>query len=138
MSTQRTLRRSISCAGIGLHSGNKVTLSLRPAPAGSGIRFRRADLGGLEVPALVNHVGGITLATGLARDAVTVDTGEHLLSALVSLGIGNVVIVLSSADVPIMGGSAGAVAYLSLEARVTRLPNPRRYLKVLRPIALSG
>ena len=137
MHAQRTLRRSISCAGIGLHSGNKVTLSLRPAPAGSGIRFRRADLGGLEVPALVNHVGGITLATGLARDAVTVDTVEHLLSALVSLGIDNVVIELSSAEVPIMDGSAAPFVYLIHEAGVKRLPNPRRYLKVLRPIALS-
>ena len=69
MTVQRTLRRAISCAGIGLHSGNKVTLSLKPAPADSGIRFRRSDLGGLEVPATVQHVGGINYATGLARDA---------------------------------------------------------------------
>ena len=59
MNAQRTLRRSISCVGIGLHSGQKVTLALKPAPADFGIRFRRSDLGGLEVPALVNHVGGI-------------------------------------------------------------------------------
>ena len=90
MDAQRTLRRSISCAGIGLHSGNKVTLSLKPAPADFGIRFRRSDLGGLEVPATVEHVGGINYATGLARDAVRVDTVEHLLAALVSLGIDNV------------------------------------------------
>ena len=70
MNAQRTLRRSISCAGIGLHSGNKVTLSLKPAAADTGIRFRRSDLGGLEVPATVEHVGGIKLATGLMRDAV--------------------------------------------------------------------
>jgi UDP-3-O-[3-hydroxymyristoyl] N-acetylglucosamine deacetylase len=137
MHAQRTLRRSISCAGIGLHSGNKVTLSLKPAPAGAGIRFRRADLGGLEVPALVTHVGGIDLATGLSRDAVKVDTVEHLLSALVSLGIDNVVIELNSAEVPIMDGSAAPFVYLIHEAGVKRLPNPRRYLKVVRPIALS-
>ena len=90
MNAQRTLRRSISCAGIGLHSGNKVTLSLKPAPADSGIRFRRPDLGGLEVPATVAHVGGINYATGLSRgDAVRVDTVEHLLAALVSLGVDN-------------------------------------------------
>jgi UDP-3-O-[3-hydroxymyristoyl] N-acetylglucosamine deacetylase len=137
MHAQRTLRRSISCAGIGLHSGNKVTLSLKPAPPDSGIRFRRGDLGGLEVPALVTHVGGITLATRLARDAVRVDTVEHLLSALVSLGIDNVVIELNSAEVPIMDGSAAPFVYLIHEAGVKRLPVPRRYLKVLRPIALS-
>ena len=137
MNEQRTLRRSITCAGIGLHSGKKVTLSLKPAPADFGIRFRRADLGGLEIPARVNHVGGINLATGLARDAVQVDTVEHLLSALVSLGVDNVVIELSSAEVPIMDGSAAPFVYLIHEAGVKRLPNARRYLKVLRPMSLS-
>ena len=137
MNAQRTLRRSTSCAGIGLHSGNKVTLSLRPAPADFGIRFRRLDLGGLEVTAGVNHVGGINLATGLARDAVRVDTVEHLLSALVSLGIDNVVIELNSAEVPIMDGSAAPFVYLIHEAGVKRLPKARRYLKVLRTISLS-
>jgi UDP-3-O-[3-hydroxymyristoyl] N-acetylglucosamine deacetylase len=137
MNEQRTLRRSIRCAGIGLHSGKKVTLALKPAPADFGIRFRRADLGGLEVPARVNHVGGINLATGLARDAVKVDTVEHLLSALVSLGVDNVVIELSSAEVPIMDGSAAPFVYLIHEAGVKRLPNARRYLKVLRPMSLS-
>jgi UDP-3-O-[3-hydroxymyristoyl] N-acetylglucosamine deacetylase len=137
MNAQRTLRRSISCAGIGLHSGHKVTLSLRPAPADFGIRFRRSDLGGLELPALVNHVGGLNLATGLSRDAVKVDTVEHLLSALVSLGIDNVVIELNSAEVPIMDGSAAPFVYLIHEAGVKRLPTARRYLKVLRPMALA-
>src|SRR6188508_3513665 len=112
MSVQRTLRRSTTCAGIGLHSGKKVTLSLRPAPAGAGIRFRRADLGGLEVPATVQHVGGINYATGLARDAVRVDTVEHLLAALVSLGIDNVIVELNSPEVPIMDGSAAPFIYL--------------------------
>ena len=92
MNVQRTLRRSVSCAGIGLHSGKRVSLSIRPAPAGAGIRFRRADLGGLEVPATVQHVGGINYATGLTRDAVHIDTVEHLLSALISLGIDNVLV----------------------------------------------
>src|SRR3954467_9324361 len=137
MNAQRTLRRSISCAGIGLHSGHKVTLSLKPAPADFGIRFRRADLGGLEVSATVNHVDGITLATGLTRDAVKVDTVEHLMSALVSLGIDNAIIELNSAEVPIMDGSAAPFVYLIHEAGVKRLPNARRYLKVLRPMSLS-
>ena len=137
MSLQRTLRRPISCAGIGLHSGNKVTLSLKPAPADTGVRFRRSDLGGLEVAATVKHVGGINYATGLMRDAVRVDTVEHLLAALVSLGIDNVIVELNSPEVPIMDGSAAPFIYLIQEAGVKQLASRRRYLKVLRPISLS-
>src|SRR5512138_1878974 len=137
MSVQRTLRRATTCAGIGLHSGSKVTLSLRPAPADYGIRFRRSDLGGVEVPAQVHHVGGINYATGLSRDAVRVDTVEHLLAALVSLGVDNAVVELNSPEVPIMDGSAAPFVYLIQEAGVKRLDAPRRYLKIHRPISLT-
>jgi UDP-3-O-[3-hydroxymyristoyl] N-acetylglucosamine deacetylase len=137
MNAQRTLRRHTSTAGIGLHSGNKVTLSLKPAAADSGIRFRRTDLGGLEVPAAIAHVGGINYATSLLRDAVRVDTVEHLLAALVSLGIDNVIVELNSPEVPIMDGSAAPFVYLIHEAGVKRLAAPRRYLKILRPISLA-
>ena len=137
MNVQRTLRRSVSCAGIGLHSGKKVTLSLRPAQAGTGIRFRRADLGGLEVPATVQHVGGINYATGLTRDTAHINTVEHLLSALVSLGIDNVLVELNSPEVPIMDGSAAPFVYLIQEAGVKAQSASRRYLKVLRPITLT-
>jgi UDP-3-O-[3-hydroxymyristoyl] N-acetylglucosamine deacetylase len=137
MDPQRTLRRSISSAGIGLHSGRKVTLSLRPAPADFGIRFRRTDLGGLEIPATVTNLGGIQYATGLTRDEGSVDTVEHLLAALVSTGIDNAIIELNTPEVPIMDGSAAPFIYLLQEAGIKRLSTPRRYLKVLRPIALS-
>jgi UDP-3-O-[3-hydroxymyristoyl] N-acetylglucosamine deacetylase len=137
MHKQRTLRRSISCAGIGLHSGHKVTLSLKPASASSGIRFRRSDLRGLEVPATISHLGGINYATGLTRDTVTVDTVEHLLAAFVSLGVDNAIVELSSPEVPIMDGSAAPFVYLIQEAGIKQLAAPRRYLKVLRPISLS-
>jgi UDP-3-O-[3-hydroxymyristoyl] N-acetylglucosamine deacetylase len=137
MHEQRTLRRSVSCAGIGLHSGTKVTLSLKPAPADFGIRFRRADLGGLEVPATVQHVGRIHYATGLAREAAKVNTVEHLLAALMSMGVDNVLVELNSPEVPIMDGSAAPFVYLVQEAGIKRLPNPRRFLKVLRPLSLS-
>ena len=137
MNSQQTLRRSISCTGIGLHSGNKVTLSLRPAPADFGIRFRRTDLGGLEIPATVQHLAGINYATRLSRDAGSVDTVEHLLAALSSLGIDNVVVELNYPEVPIMDGSAAPWVYLINEAGVKRLGPPRRYLKVLRPMSLS-
>jgi len=138
MNAQRTLRRPVSCTGIGLHSGNKVTLSLKPAPADFGIRFQRADLGGLEIPATVTHLGGIQLATGLTREAVSVETVEHLLAALTALGIDNVIVELNTPEVPIMDGSAAPFVYLILnEAGVRRLTVPKRFLKVLRPISLS-
>lgn len=138
MNAQRTLRRAVSCTGIGLHSGNKVTLSLKPAPADYGIRFQRSDLGGLEIPATVTHLGGIQYQTGLTREAVSVETVEHLLAALTALGIDNAIVELNHPEVPIMDGSAAPFVYLILnEAGVKRLTVPRRYLKVLRPISLT-
>jgi UDP-3-O-[3-hydroxymyristoyl] N-acetylglucosamine deacetylase len=137
MDVQRTIRRQISCVGVGLHSGNRVTLALKPAPVDSGVTFRRVDLGGLEVPATVHHLGSIQLATGLARDEVSVETVEHLLAALVSMGIDNVIVELNSPEVPIMDGSAVPFMYLINEAGVKRLQAPRKYLKIVRPIAIS-
>jgi UDP-3-O-[3-hydroxymyristoyl] N-acetylglucosamine deacetylase len=137
MNAQRTLRRSISCTGIGLHSGHKVTLSLKPAPVDFGIRFRRTDLDGAEIPATVQHLAGIQYATGLARDSGSVETVEHLLAALVSLGIDNVIIELNTPEVPIMDGSAAPFVYLIHEAGVKRLAAPRKYLKVLKAMVFS-
>src|ERR1700752_4612674 len=136
MDSQRTLRRQISCAGIGLHSGNKVHLSLKPAPADSGIRFRRTDIGEHDIPATVQHLAGIQLATGLSRNEVSVETVEHLLAALVSMGIDNLIIELNSPEVPIMDGSAAPFTYLVHEAGVKKLHAPRKYLKIVRPIAI--
>src|ERR1700745_3928010 len=101
MDAQRTLRRQISCVGIGLHSGNKVNLTLKPASADFGIRFRRTDLGSYEVHATVHNLAGIQLATGRAHTEVAVETVEHLLAALVSAGVDNVVVELNSPEVPI-------------------------------------
>jgi UDP-3-O-[3-hydroxymyristoyl] N-acetylglucosamine deacetylase len=113
-------------------------LSLKPAPADFGIRFQRADLGGLEIPATVTHLGGIQYATGLTREAVSVETVEHLLAALTALGIDNVIVELNTPEVPIMDGSAAPFVHLILnEAGVKRLPVARKYLKVLRPISLT-
>jgi len=120
-----------------LHSGNKVTLSLKPAPADAGIRFRRSDLGGQEVPATVSHVSGINHATGLSRDTVRVETVEHLLAAFMSLGVDNAVVDLNSPEVPIMDGSAAPFIYLIQEAGIKSLRAPRQYMKVLRPISVS-
>ncbi len=137
MNLQRTLRRHISCVGIGLHSGNKVTLSLKPAPPDFGIRFRRTDIGHHEVPATVHNLASIQLATGLALEKVSVETVEHLLAALVSMGVDNVIVELNSPEVPIMDGSAAPFIYLIHEAGVKRLQTPRKYLKIIRSISIS-
>ncbi len=138
MDAQRTLRRAISCVGIGLHSGNKVQLSLKPAAPDFGIRFRRTDLGGDdEVPANVQHLAGIQLATALSRNEVSVETVEHLLAALVSMSVDNILIELNSPEVPIMDGSAAPFIYLIQEAGVKQQTTPRKYLKIVRPISLS-
>ena len=104
--------------GIGLHSGHKGTLGLKPAPADHGIVFKRLDLDGLEIPADVAHLAGMHYATGLSRNSASVETVEHLLAALLSLGIDNVVVELSQAEVPIMDGSAASFVYLVHEAGV--------------------
>ncbi len=138
MTIQRTLGRSVKCTGIGLHSGRKVTLRLKPAPADHGIRFKRLDLDGLEVPAVAERIAGISYATGLAQDAASVGTVEHLLAALVGMGVDNVSVELDQAEVPIMDGSAASFVYLVHEAGRKTLKAPRRFLKILRPIALSN
>jgi UDP-3-O-[3-hydroxymyristoyl] N-acetylglucosamine deacetylase len=137
MEAQRTIRRQISCAGIGLHSGNKVTLTLKPAAHDAGIIFRRTDLG-LEIPATVKHVSAVHYATVLGKDGATVETVEHLLAALVSVGIDNVVVELNHNEVPIMDGSAAPFLYLMQEAGVKRLSAPRRYMKILRPVQIAS
>ena len=137
MDAQRTLKRSITCAGIGLHSGRKVSLSLKPAAANAGIRFRRTDLGGVEIPARATHVGAVAYATQLREGDATVETVEHLLAALAASRIDNAIIELNSREVPIMDGSSAPFIYLVQEAGIKALAEPRKYLKVVRPLTLS-
>jgi UDP-3-O-[3-hydroxymyristoyl] N-acetylglucosamine deacetylase len=137
MDVQQTIRRQISCAGIGLHSGQKATLTLKPAAADTGIRFRRSDLG-VEIPASIDHVSTVQYATVLSRDGATVETVEHLLAALVAAGIDNVVVELSQREVPIMDGSSAPFLFLLQEAGTKRLGAARRYLKVLQPIQIAS
>src|SRR6187402_1184642 len=137
MDSQRTLKRAVSCAGIGLHSGKKVTLSLKPAPADHGIRFRRADLGGLEIPATVTNLGGIQYATGLSLKEGSVETVEHLLAALRSLGVDNVCVELNHPEVPIMDGSAAPWVYLIQDAGIKELSVARRSIQILRSLQVQ-
>jgi UDP-3-O-[3-hydroxymyristoyl] N-acetylglucosamine deacetylase len=138
MSSQRTLRRTQTCAGIGLHSGQKVTLSLVPAPTDFGIRFRRADLGGIEIPAHVGYLGERQqLQTGLVSGDASVETVEHLLAALRCMDIDNVCVELNHREVPIMDGSSAPWVYLIQDAGVKVQNAPRQVIQILKPIQLQ-
>ena len=136
---QRTLQRIVNCVGVGLHSGRTVSLTLKPADPGTGIRFRRFDLAGApEIPARWDHVVETSMCTTLGLDKIVrVGTVEHLMAAFTGCHIDNAIVELNSPEVPIMDGSAAPFIYLIQEAGIKQLPAPRRYLKVLRPIALS-
>lgn len=134
---QRTIRRTKTCTGIGLHSGQKVSVSLKPAAAGSGIRFHRSDLG-IDIPATLAHLGPTqVLQTTLVNGAASVDTVEHLLAALRGLGIDNVIIELNQSEVPIMDGSAAPWVYLIQEAGVKEQSAARQVLRVLRAVTVA-
>jgi len=121
-----------------LHSGQKVNVVLRPAPADSGIRFRRMDLGGKEIPALATNLGGgQQLQTGLVAGDASVGTVEHLLAALRSLGIDNACVELSQREVPIMDGSSAPWVYLIQDAGVKELPAARKTVQILRTIQVQ-
>jgi UDP-3-O-[3-hydroxymyristoyl] N-acetylglucosamine deacetylase len=138
MALQRTLRRTVHCAGIGLHSGQKVTVSLKPAAADYGIRFKRVDLDGIEIPAHVSCLGTRQhLQTGLVAGQATVETVEHLLAALRSLGIDNVCVELNHSEVPIMDGSSAPWVYLIQDAGMKDLSVERKVIQVLRPIQVQ-
>ena len=116
MIRQRTLKNIIRATGIGLHSGEKVYLTLRPAAVNTGIVFRRMDLDPVvEIPALAKNVGETTMSTTLVKGDVKVDTVEHLLSAMAGLGIDNAYVELSASEVPIMDGSAGILREITVE-----------------------
>jgi UDP-3-O-[3-hydroxymyristoyl] N-acetylglucosamine deacetylase len=138
MLNQRTLKNSIRATGVGLHSGTKVLMTLRPAPPDSGIVFRRTDLDEpLDVPARADFVGETTLGTTLVRDGVKVATTEHLLSALAGLGIDNARIELSAPEVPIMDGSAGPFVFLLQSAGIVEQDAPKRFVRILKSVKVA-
>jgi len=133
MAYRRTLKRGVGCTGIGLHTGRPVRLDLKPAPAEHGIRFRRTDVG-VEIPAHIDHLGRLDHATTLSRDGVSIDTVEHLLSALYSLGVDDVLVEVDGPEIPVMDGSAAPFVILIHEAGLRPHKVSRRYLKMLRPV----
>ena len=135
MTRQRTLKNVIRATGVGLHSGEKVFLTLRPAPIDTGIVFRRVDLEPIvEIPAQGDLVTETTLCTGLSSGPAKVQTVEHLLSAMAGLGIDNAYVELSAAEVPIMDGSAGPFVFLLQSAGIAQQDAPKRFIRILREV----
>jgi UDP-3-O-[3-hydroxymyristoyl] N-acetylglucosamine deacetylase len=138
LSHQRTIERPVQCDGIGLHTGEKVAMTLRPAPANHGVIFRRVDLP--EAPTIEARPENVTntqYATTIAKDGVSVKTVEHLMSALAGMGVDNVQVDLAGSEVPIMDGSAAPFVELLLEAGLRRQFAPKTFLKVRQPITVE-
>jgi UDP-3-O-[3-hydroxymyristoyl] N-acetylglucosamine deacetylase len=138
MIKQRTLKTTVRATGVGLHTGAKVVLVMRPAPADTGIVFCRSDLpGNPAIPARATNVTNTTMATVLEASGARVSTVEHLMSALFGLGIDNAYIDVSAEEVPIMDGSAGTFVFLLQSAGIEEQAAPKRYLRILKTVGLE-
>ena len=131
MLRQRTLKNTIRATGVGLHTGKKVLMVLRPAPVETGIVFRRTDLDDpVEIPARAENVGDTMLGTTIVNGDVKVSTIEHLLSAFAGLGVDNAYVDLSAPEVPIMDGSAGPFVFLLQSAGIAEQAAPKRFVRI--------
>lgn len=138
MIRQRTLKNTIRATGVGLHSGKKVYLTLKPAPIDSGIVFIRTDLEpNVEIAARAENVGETMLSTTLVKNGVKVATVEHLLSAMAGLGIDNCLIELSSEEVPIMDGSAGPFVFLIQSAGIQEQDAAKKFIRITREVTVE-
>jgi UDP-3-O-[3-hydroxymyristoyl] N-acetylglucosamine deacetylase len=138
MIKQRTLKNTIRATGVGLHTGNKIYLTLHPAPIDSGISFRRVDLDEqVIIKATPENVGETTLSTTLVQGNTKISTIEHLLSAFAGLGIDNAIIDVSSAEIPIMDGSASPFVFLLQSAGFQEQDSPKRFIKIKKPIKIT-
>lgn len=135
---QRTLKESVRATGIGLHSGAKVYMTLRPAPPNSGITFRRIDLDApVDIPAYALNVTDTTLGTTLQHHDAKVGTVEHLLSALAGLGVDNAFVDLTAPEVPIMDGSAAPFVFLLQSAGIEEQSSPKRFIRIRKPVEVG-
>lgn len=131
---EQTVARAVSISGVGLHHGVSVSITIRPAPAGTGIVFLRTDLQNFSVPASWRHVARVSYATSLMRQGVLISTTEHLLSVLYSSGIDNCWIDIDNLEVPILDGSGKPFVELLRSAGVQQQKRRRRYLRVRKPV----
>ena len=135
---QRTLRNSIRATGVGLHTGTKVLMTVRPAAADTGIVFLRTDLpGSALIPARAENVGETMLGTTIGSGAARVATVEHLLSAFAGLGIDNAQVDVNAPEVPIMDGSAGPCVFLLQSAGIEEQPVPKRFIRVKKSVRVQ-
>jgi UDP-3-O-[3-hydroxymyristoyl] N-acetylglucosamine deacetylase len=138
MIKQRTLKNVIRATGVGLHTGEKVYLTLRPALPDTGIVFRRVDLDTpVDIPAKAENVGDTRLSTTLVKNGVRISTVEHLLSAFAGLGIDNAYVDVSAPEVPIMDGSAGPFVFLIQSAGVEEQNIAKRFIRIKRPVEVK-
>ena len=138
MIRQRTLKNVIRATGVGLHTGEKIYLTLRPAPVDTGIVFCRVDLDTvIQIQARPENVGDTRLSTTLVNGDVRISTIEHLLSAMAGLGIDNAYIDLSAAEVPIMDGSAGPFVFLIQSAGIEEQNAPKRFIRIRHPVQVE-
>lgn len=138
MIKQRTPKKVIEATGVGLHSGEKVFLTLRPAPVNTGIVFRRTDLDPVvEIPASYDHVSETMLCTSLQHSGVKIATVEHLLSALAGLGIDNVYVDVNAPEIPIMDGSAAPFVFLIQSAGIREQNAAKRFIRILKPVCVK-
>ena len=138
MIKQRTLKNVIRATGVGLHTGEKVYLTLRPALPDTGIVFRRVDLESpVDIPAKAENVGDTRLSTTLVKDGVRISTVEHLLSAFAGLGIDNAYVDVSAPEVPIMDGSAGPFVFLIQSAGVEEQGVAKRFIRIKQPVEVK-
>ena len=135
MLQQRTLKSLTRATGVGLHSGARVELTLRPAAADTGVVFRRVDLPQpVDIPVSAEAVTDTRLASTISKDGAKVLTVEHLMSALAGLGIDNCYVDISAEEVPILDGSSASFVYLLQSAGVVLQPAPKRFIRVLKPV----
>lgn len=138
MIRQRTLKNTIRATGIGLHTGRKIFLTLRPAPVDTGIVFCRVDLDPVVcISARTEFVGGTTLSTTLEKDGVSVSTVEHLLSAMAGLGIDNAYVDLTAPEVPIMDGSAGPFVFLLQSAGIKEQNALKKFIRIKKKVCVE-
>ena len=135
--TECTLAEPVSFAGVGLHSGAPVSMRLMPAPAGSGIVFRRTDLDNFEIPANGRNVARVSYATSLMRQGVLISTTEHLLSALIGYGVDNVIVEIDNLEVPILDGSSLPYVEAFEQVGMRRQRRRREYLRILKPVEVT-
>lgn len=136
---QRTLKNPIRATGVGLHTGEKVYLTLRPAPVNTGVVFVRSDMEpALEIPARTEYVGDTTLATTITKGDVRISTIEHLMAALSGLGVDNAIVEVSGSEMPIMDGSAATFVFLIQSAGIEQQKALKKFLRIKETVTVTG